>query len=107
LVKIWIDHAEALGCPRVMINPGSLAPEVRESAIDALKILAEYGKAHKVSVTLENRVDAMPAASPVPPPAAAAAAGAAGGGGGQGRGRAATAPAPPATWQVLVEVIKA
>jgi hypothetical protein len=106
LVKVWIDHAEALGCPRVMISPGSLAPEVRQSAIDALKVLAEYGKAHKVSVTLENRNDPMPVVSPAPPPAAAAA-GAAGGGGGQGRGRAAAPPAPPVTWQTLVEVIKA
>jgi hypothetical protein len=106
LVKIWIEHAEALGCPRVMINPGSLAPEVRQGAIDALKILAEYGKAHKVSVTLENRIDPMP---PAPPPVAAAAAGAGAGGAGvgQGRGRGAAPPAPSPTWQVLVEVIKA
>ena len=28
LTKQWIDHAVVLGCPRVMINQGTLAPEV-------------------------------------------------------------------------------
>ncbi len=64
LAKTWIDHAEALGCPRVMVNPGSLAPDVRANAIEALKILAEYGKARKVTVTVENRDTG---AMPVPP----------------------------------------
>src|SRR3954470_24918198 len=34
LTKKWIDHAVMLGCPRVMVNQGTLAPEVRRSAID-------------------------------------------------------------------------
>src|SRR5262245_26599043 len=38
LCKQWIDYATALGCPRVVINQGSLAPEVRQTAIAALKI---------------------------------------------------------------------
>jgi hypothetical protein len=50
LVKQWIDHAEALGCPRVMVNPGTLAENVRQNAIEALKIMGEYGRAHKVTV---------------------------------------------------------
>ena len=29
LTKRWIDHAAELGCPRVMVNQGTLAPEVR------------------------------------------------------------------------------
>jgi hypothetical protein len=109
LTKQWIDHAEALGCPRVMVNQGSLAPEVRQHAIDALKIMGEYGKAHKVSVTMENRdTGAAPASPPpaTPPPVVAVAPGGAGRGGG-GRGGAAGPPPPPATWQVVVEVIKA
>src|SRR3954462_12206741 len=33
LTKRWIDHAVELGCPRVMLNHGTLAPEVRPNAI--------------------------------------------------------------------------
>jgi len=111
LTKKWIDHAVVLGCPRVMVNQGTLAPEVRQAAIDTLKTMNAYGKAKKVYITMENR----------------------GGGGGGGRGgragtgatAAAPAPAtPPAAtpgntaaavpprptsppWEVVVEVIKA
>jgi hypothetical protein len=108
LTKKWIDHAVMLGCPRVMVNQGTLAPEVRQAAIDTLKTINVYGKAKKVYITMENR---------------------GGGGGGRG-GRAgavataeAPAAAPPAVatpgapagpprptsppWEVVVEVIKA
>jgi len=114
LAKQWIDHAESLGCPRVMVNQGSLAAEVRQSAIDALKILGEYGKAHKVTLTVSNRDDGVPppapSPAPAPPPQAAPGAGGAGapargrvgGGGGQ-----AGPPAPPATWQTVVDAVKA
>src|SRR3954464_4602588 len=44
LTKQWIDHAAELGCPRVMLNHGTLAPEVRPNAIAALKTIAEHGK---------------------------------------------------------------
>ena len=100
LTKKWIDHAVVLGCPRVMVNQGTLAPEVRQAAIDTLKTINAYGKARKVYITMENR----------------------GGGGGRG-GRAgaaaaaaasagnAQAAAPPRqqspSWEVVVEVIKA
>ena len=30
LTKSWIDHCVALGCPRIQVNQGSLAPEVVE-----------------------------------------------------------------------------
>ena len=113
LTKQWIEHAEALGCSRVMINQGSLAAEVRPNAIEALKILADYGKAHKVAVSVENRDNGVvpPPPPPVAPPPTAppgdpSAAGRGRGGGGGGRG-AAGPPPPPATWQVVVEVIKA
>jgi sugar phosphate isomerase/epimerase len=55
LAKQWIDHAVAVGCPRVMLNQGTLAPEVREPATATLKTISEYGKSRKVFVTIENR----------------------------------------------------
>jgi sugar phosphate isomerase/epimerase len=55
LTKQWIDHAVAVGCPRVMLNQGTLAPEVREPAIATLKAIAKHGKKRKVFVTMENR----------------------------------------------------
>jgi len=55
LTKRWIDNAAAVGCPRVMLNQGTLAAEVREAAIATLKEIAEYGKKRKICVTMENR----------------------------------------------------
>lgn len=55
LTKQWIDHAGAVRCPRVMLNQGTLAPEVRETAIATLKEIAAYGEKRKVFVTMENR----------------------------------------------------
>jgi hypothetical protein len=55
LTKQWIDNAVAVGCPRVMLNPGTLAPEVRQEAIASVKKIAAYGKKKKVFVTIENR----------------------------------------------------
>ena len=102
LTKKWVDHAVILGCPRIMVNQGTLAPDVRQAAIDTLKTINAYAKSKKVFITMENR---------------------GGGGGGRGRGGpgaapnttppadAAAAAAPPrpqqATWEVVVEVIKA
>jgi hypothetical protein len=101
LTRQWVDHAVELGCPRVMVNQGTLAPEVRQTAIDTLKKIVEYGKSKKIFITMENR----------------------GGGGGRGPGRPGAAPAaggtpapeaPPqgrgpgtAGWEAVVEVIKA
>jgi sugar phosphate isomerase/epimerase len=87
LTKDWIDHAVVVGCPRVMLNQGTLAPEVREAATATLKTIGEYGKARKVFVTLENRGGGRPAAAGANP----------------------ATPNPNATagWEVLVEVIKA
>jgi len=99
LTKKWIDHAVMLGCPRVMVNQGTLTADVRQAAIDTLRTINAYGKTKKVFVTMENR----------------------GGGGGRGGrtgaaptpltadGAAAATPArpPSVTWEVLVEVIKA
>jgi len=55
LTKRWIDHAAALDCPRVMVNQGNLAAEVRQSAIETLKTINAYGKAKNVFVTMEPR----------------------------------------------------
>jgi hypothetical protein len=98
LTKKWVDHAVILGCPRIMVNQGTLAPDVRQSAIDTLKTINAYAKTKKVYITMENR----------------------GGGGGGGRGGGAgtpasnpsaapqTPPRPPSPpWDVVVEVIKA
>jgi sugar phosphate isomerase/epimerase len=59
LTKRWIDHCAELGCTRLQVNQGSLAPEVREDAIKALKAMADYGKTKKPTVypTLETRGD--------------------------------------------------
>jgi sugar phosphate isomerase/epimerase len=92
LTKQWIDHAAAVGCPRVMVNQGTLAPEVRQAAIDTLKAMDAYGKTRKVFVTMENRGGGgrrppQPGATEAPsnrPPAP-----------------------PPPTWEVVLEVIKA
>src|SRR6185437_10708784 len=55
LTKQWVDHAVVLGCPRVMVNQGTLAPEVRQAAIETLRTIGKYGKARNVFVTMENR----------------------------------------------------
>ncbi|MBW3628630.1 MAG: sugar phosphate isomerase/epimerase [Gemmatimonadetes bacterium] len=55
LTKRWVDHCVMLGCPRLMLNQGTLAPEVRPHAIEALRLMARYGDSRSVWVTLENR----------------------------------------------------
>lgn len=61
LTKQWIEHARAVECPRVMLNQGTLAPDVLETAIATLKTIGDYGKSRNVFVTLENRGHALPA----------------------------------------------
>lgn len=101
LTKQWIDHAVELGCPRVMANQGTLAPEVRQAAIETLKTIGEYGKSRKVFVTMENRGGRR---RPSTPPASANS---------KAGGAPTTVPAAgssgreKAEWEVLVEVIKA
>lgn len=55
LTKQWIDYAAAVGSPRVMLNQGTLAPEVRQDAIASLREIGAYGMTKNVCVTLENR----------------------------------------------------
>ncbi len=61
LTKQWIEHARAVSCPRVMLNQGTLAPDVLETAIATLKTIGNYGKSRNVFVTLENRGHTLPA----------------------------------------------
>ena len=91
LTKQWIDHAAAVECPRVMLNQGTLAPDVRDAAIATLRTIGEYGKSRNVFVTLENRGFSSR------PPATSSSA------------DTSAAPAQPAlpSWDVVVEVIKA
>lgn len=92
LTKQWINHAVELNCPRVMVNQGSLAPEVRKDAIATLKTMVEYGKTKKVFVTVEPRGGGAPPAAGAAP-----------------AGTAAQLPPRPTgvPWQVFVEVLKA
>jgi sugar phosphate isomerase/epimerase len=55
LSKRWIDHAVTLGCPRVMVNQGTLEPALRPAAIEALKSINTYAKTKKVFITFEVR----------------------------------------------------
>jgi hypothetical protein len=94
----WIDHAVALGCPRIMINQGQPTLENKDVAIAALKAMGDYGKSKNIKVAMENRgggggrqsaaapVNPAPPAPPAPP--------------------ANPAPAAPAAWVLLVEIIK-
>ena len=104
LTKKWIDHAVELGCPRVMVNQGTLAPEVRQAAIDTLKTINAYGKAKKVYITMENRGGGGGGRAGAAAGSAAATSAAATAGNAQ-------AAAPPRqqspSWEVVVEVIKA
>jgi len=91
--KEWIDHASALGCPRIMVNQGAPSQENKDVAIAALKAMGDYGKSRNIMVAMENR---------------------GGGGGRQGPaapGATPASPAPPApvsppAWVLLVEIIK-
>lgn len=62
LTKQWIDHCVELQCPRIQVNQGTLAPEVREEATKALKAMTDYGKSRKpvVHVAMETRGGDVP-----------------------------------------------
>jgi hypothetical protein len=84
LTKQFVDHAVVLGAKRVMINQGTLTPENKTYAIEALKTMASYGKSKGIIVSVETRgggggrgrAGAGGAAAPAGGPAGAAAAGA-------------------------------
>ncbi len=93
--KEWIDHAVALGCPRIMINQGQPTQENKEIAIATLKAMGDYGKSKNIKVAMENRGGGggrQGAAAPVNPAPPAPPAN--------------PAPAAPAAWVLLVEINK-
>ena len=57
LTNQWIDRAVFLSAARVMINQGTLAPDVRTTAAETLKTIKAYADTKKVMVTVENRDD--------------------------------------------------
>src|SRR5262245_50769587 len=98
--KESIDHAVALGCPRIMGNQGAPNDENKVGAIAALKAMSDYGKSKRIMVAMENRGSGggrqgttapLPAAPAAPAPPA--------------RPAAPVVPARPA-WELLVEIMK-
>jgi sugar phosphate isomerase/epimerase len=85
LTKAWVNHAVALGCPRVMINQGPLSEENKQTAIETLRIMSDYGRSRQIAVGAEPR----------------------GGGGGRRGGEAPAGPPPPPAYLLLTEVVKA
>lgn len=127
LTRQWIDHAIVLGCPRVMINQGTLTEESKTWAVPALRAMGEYGRSKGIRVSAETRLvfgpgrggaaapargagPAAPAATPAAPAARGAAppAGPARLGGAPARGVVQPRPilTTPPTWVLLAEVIK-
>jgi len=64
LTKKWVDHAATLGCARIMVNQGTLSPEVRPFAIEALQTINRYAKAKNVFITVENKEDGHASRTP-------------------------------------------
>ena len=55
LTKQWIDRAAMIECPSVMVNQGKTFGDNLTPAIDALKILRDYGKSKNVAIIMEDR----------------------------------------------------
>lgn len=133
LTRQWIDHAVVLGCPRLMINQGTLTEESKAWAVPALRAMGEYGRSKGIKVSAETRLvfgpgrgrggaptpargtgpaAGAPASTPPAVPATAGPASAAGTGraGVAAEGRGVVRPRPilttPPTWVLLAEVIK-
>ncbi len=101
LTNQWIDRAVFLSAARVMINQGTLAPDVRTTAAEALKTIKAYADTKKVMVTVENRDD--------PPGYVWSTVQNEGGAGGVPNSAAAAPPARPPqhTWKDEVNLIRA
>jgi sugar phosphate isomerase/epimerase len=98
LSKRWIDHAAMVGCQRVMVNQGTLALDVRQSAIATLQTINAYAKVKKVFVTMENRGGGQART--------ATGTGATTGGASNGSEVVVSRPTSP-NWDTVVEVIQA
>jgi sugar phosphate isomerase/epimerase len=55
LTKQWIDRAAMIECPSVMVNQGKTFGDNLTPAIDALKILRDYGQSKNVAIIMEDR----------------------------------------------------
>jgi len=102
LTNQWIDRAVFLSAARVMINQGTLAPDVRTTAAETLKTIKAYADTKKVMVTVENRDD--------PPGYVSSTVGAPNGAAGGSPDSAAAAPPerpPEHTWEDEVNLIRA
>lgn len=55
LTKVWIDRAELLGCPRVMVNQGQPSEENRQYAVETLRVMSDYATSRGVKVSIEPR----------------------------------------------------
>jgi hypothetical protein len=102
LTNQWIDRAVFLSAARVMINQGTLAPDVRTTAAETLKTIKAYADTKKVMVTVENRDD--------PPGYVSSTVGAPNGAAGGSPDSAAAAPPerpPEHTWEDEVHLIRA
>ncbi len=111
LTNQWIDRAVFLSAPRVMINQGTLAPDVRTTANQTLKTIKAYADTKKVMVTVENRDDPPGYVSSTVPnggdsDGAGGAAGAPNNAAGGSPNSAAAAP-PEHTWEDEVNLIRA
>ena len=106
LTNQWIDRAVFLSAARVMINQGTLAPDVRTTAAETLKTIKAYADTKKVMVTVENRDDPPGYVSSTVPDRDGAPNSAAGG---APNSAAAAPPARPPehTWEDEVRLIKA
>ncbi|MGA7409977.1 MAG: hypothetical protein WBW33_05790 [Bryobacteraceae bacterium] len=100
LTNQWIDRAAFLSAARVMINQGTLAPDVRTTAAKTLKTIKAYADTKKVMVTVENRDD--------PPGYVSSTVRNGGGHDGAGGAPNSAADAPPEhTWEDEVHLIRA
>jgi sugar phosphate isomerase/epimerase len=52
----WVSAAKYLGCKSIRVNAAGrgTAEEVKTAVVDGLGRLAEYGKAHKINIIVEN-----------------------------------------------------
>jgi hypothetical protein len=55
LTAKWTDYASVLGCPRVMINQGTLTQMTMANATAALKQMTGYAKTKNIRVSMETR----------------------------------------------------
>ena len=93
LTMRWVDHAVALGCPRVMINQGQLTNATKAHSAAALKLMSDYAKTKGVKISVETRVVGQGGRGrgDTPPPPA---------------GLPLSAPDGPPAWELVKELVE-